>query len=118
MFDDDVLEHTFVGELAASWPWRGWTFFTRLRLGGVFNRLALEPATTYGGAQIYRPQAGVNAFVYAWTLGFTWRTGWRRSQAAGGGQEPADGAPMDRKPAVPGPEAEGEMEEAEPAEAP
>jgi hypothetical protein len=105
MFDDPVLEHTVLGELAASWPWRGWTFYTRLRLGGVFNRLALEPGEA-GTAQIYRPQAGEHAFVYAWTAGFAWRTGWRRSRAAadggaagyagcrpGPGEAPAAGTP-------------------------
>ena len=42
MLDDPVLEHTVALELSAAWPVRGWTFSTRLRLGGVFNRLALE----------------------------------------------------------------------------
>jgi hypothetical protein len=81
MLDDPVLEHTVVGEAAAAWPWRGWTFYTRLRLGGVFNRLALEPAGD-GMHPIFRPQAGENAFLYAWSVGFTWRTGWRRFAAA------------------------------------
>jgi hypothetical protein len=31
---------------------------------------------------IYRPQSGENAFLYAWTVGFRWRTGWRRAAAA------------------------------------
>jgi hypothetical protein len=91
MLDDPVLEHTVVGEVAAAWPWRGWTFYTRLRLGGVFNRLELAPAggsaASDGMPRIYRPQPGENAFLYAWTVGFCWRTGWRRSQAA-----PAPGA--------------------------
>ena len=79
MLDDPVLEHTIVGEASAAWPWRGWTFYTRLRLGGVFNRLELEPtAEDPTMPQIFRPQAGENAFLYAWTVGFTWRTGWRR----------------------------------------
>jgi hypothetical protein len=80
MLDDPALEHTVIGEAAAAWTWRGWTFYTRLRLGGVFNRLALEPAADTM-APIFRPQAGVNAVVYAWTVGFTWRTGWRRAAA-------------------------------------
>jgi hypothetical protein len=76
MLDDPVLEHTIVGELAAAWPWRGWSFYTRLRLGGAFNRLEED------GTGVYRPQAGENAFLYAWTVGFTYRTGWRQSRPA------------------------------------
>jgi hypothetical protein len=87
MLDDPVLEHTVVGEAAADWRWRGWTFYTRLRLGGAFNRLALVP-TGDGMPQVYRPQAGENAFLYAWTVGFTWRTGWRRSRPAAPGTGP------------------------------
>jgi len=81
MLDEPVLEHTVVGDLAAAWPWRGWTFYTRLKLGGVFNRLGLEPAEAATKAQIFRPQAGENAFLYAWTLGFTYRTGRRQSRS-------------------------------------
>ncbi len=92
MLDDPVLEHTVVGEVAAAWPWRGWTFYTHLRLGGAFNRLALGPSTD-GMPWIFRPQPGENAFLYAWTVGFTWRTGRRRlgaatTQGAGSKQEP------------------------------
>jgi len=88
MFDDPVLEHTVVGELAAAWAWRGWTFYSRLRLGGVFNRLDLEAALN-SQAQVFRPQAGEHAFLYAWTVGFTWRTGWRRAgPPAGAGRTP------------------------------
>ena len=80
MLDEPVLEHTIVGEAAAAWPWRGWTFYTLLRLGGVFNRLGLEAAAD-SGAPIFRPQAGENALLYAWTLGFTYRTGRRQSRS-------------------------------------
>jgi len=98
MFDDPVLEHTVIGEASAAWPWRGWTFYTRLRLGGVFNRLALEPAANAPMPEIYRPQAGENAFLYAWTVGFTWRTGWRRSRKAA---SEAGAAPAETPPDVP-----------------
>jgi hypothetical protein len=100
MLDDPVLEHKVIAEAAAAWPWRGWIFYTRLRLGGVFNRLELADSLD-GMPAIYRPRAGENAFLYAWTVGFSWRTGWRRSRAAqapgaagsagpagGSGQEP------------------------------
>jgi hypothetical protein len=79
MLDDPVLEHTAAVELSAACPWRNWTFHSSLRLGGVFNRLALERAAD-GGPKVFRPQPGEHAFLYAWTVGATylWEVGRRR----------------------------------------
>ncbi len=74
MLDDPVLEHTVAAEVSASWPWRSWAFSTRLRLGGVFNRLGLEDAVEGPTPHqaIFRPQAGENALLYALTLGVSY----------------------------------------------
>lgn len=79
MFDEPVLEHTVLAEASAAWAWRSFTFFTRLKLGGVFNRLQLAPAPD-SGPQLFQPQAGDDALLYAWTVGasYTWRVGARR----------------------------------------
>ena len=68
LLDDPVLEHKVTGTAAASWPWRNWTFYTRVQLGAAFNHLALEPAAD-GGPRIFRPQAGEHVPIYAWTVG-------------------------------------------------
>jgi hypothetical protein len=78
LLDDPVLEHTIVSGFAATWRWRWLTLYSRLRLGGVFNRLGPEapnPDDTEG--DILRPQPGENRFIYAWSVGatYTWNGG-------------------------------------------
>ena len=83
LLDGPVLEHKVVGAAAASWPWRNWTFYTRVKLGAAFNGLALETAGD-AGTNILRPQAGEHAPIYAWTLGasYLWKVGARRAARA------------------------------------
>ena len=71
LLDDAVLEHTLAAQVQASFPWRQWDFYSKLRLGGVFNRLELE-ASGDGGMQIFRPQAGEHRLIYELVLGFSY----------------------------------------------
>jgi hypothetical protein len=84
LLDDPVLEHTVRAAVSAAWPWRNWTFYARLMLGGAFNRLRLEPAPDLSEPQIYRPQAGEHVLLYECTLGvsYLWRIGRRQSSTA------------------------------------
>jgi hypothetical protein len=72
LLDDPVLEHTISTRVAGSWSWRNLTLYTLLRLGGVFNKLELEPAAD-GDPDIFRPQPGLHKFIYQWTVGATYR---------------------------------------------
>jgi hypothetical protein len=76
LLDDPVLEHKVTATASASWPWRGWTFYTRLLLGAAFNRLALVEAVPLE-PKILRPQPGEHIPLYAWTLGisYLWKVG-------------------------------------------
>ena len=76
LLDDPVLEHKITGAVSASWPWRSWRFYSRLRLGAAFNRLALVEAVPFE-PKIFRPQPGEHVPIYAWTLGFSylWKIG-------------------------------------------
>ena len=80
LLDDPVLEHKIVGTAAVTWPWRNWTFYTLVKLGGAFNRLA-PVEDVPGEPKIYRPQPGEHAPIYAWTLGasYLWKIGARRA---------------------------------------
>ena len=98
MLDDPVLEHTIVGEASAAWPWRGWTFYTGYAWAACSTVWPWSRRRTAGEPQIFRPQAGENAFLYAWTVGFTWRTGWRRP---GPRRTPAAGARCETPPDAP-----------------
>ncbi len=68
MLDEPVLEHTVAAAASVCWPWRGWTFFSRLRLGGVFNRLG-RAAAGDEGPEVFRPQPGDHDLLYALTVG-------------------------------------------------
>ena len=71
LLDDAVLEHTLAAQVQASFPWRQWDFYSKLRLGGVFNRLELE-ASGGGGMDVFRPQAGEHRLIYELVLGFNY----------------------------------------------
>ena len=68
LLDDPVLEHVLSVDADVSWTWKWLTLKSRVRLGSVWTQLALESATD-GGAAIFRPQPGVNSFLYSWTIG-------------------------------------------------
>ena len=71
LLDDPILEHTVAAQVAASWSWRKLSVYSRLRLGGVFNKLELEPAGDLG-PDIFRPQPGNHEVIYRLTLGLTY----------------------------------------------
>jgi hypothetical protein len=74
LLDDPVLEHMIAAQIRALWTWRNFTFYSQLRIGGVFNELALDPLpVTYTGLQIYRPQEGSNRLIYQVKIGATYR---------------------------------------------
>jgi hypothetical protein len=72
LLDDAELEHTISARVRALWPLGRFTLYSQLRLGGVFNELALEPAGD-GGPDIYRPQEGSNRLIYQLKIGATYR---------------------------------------------
>ena len=78
LLNEPVLEHVISAEFGAAWTLRRWTLSGRLLLGGVFNRLALEPVADDApgdpGAQqpVFRPQPGEHRFLYRLSLGLTY----------------------------------------------
>jgi hypothetical protein len=78
MFGEPVLEHTITARLQGAWTRRAWTFYGRLSLGGVFNRLGLEASADLPenpAMSIYRPQEGDNHLIYGLTVGATYTVG-------------------------------------------
>jgi hypothetical protein len=73
MLDDPVLEHTIVSRLNLARRFGNFTINLNIKLGGVFNKLGLEPDA--GGADIFRPQAGAHELILHLTFGVTylWR---------------------------------------------
>jgi hypothetical protein len=72
LLDDSVLEHTVAASVSASWSWKKLSLNTKLRLGGVFNKLELEPAggtEVPPGLDIFRPQPGEHEFLYQLSVG-------------------------------------------------
>jgi hypothetical protein len=72
LLDDPILEHTISARVRALWNWRKLSLYSQIRIGGVFNKLALETAAD-GGLDIYRPQPGNHKLIYQLKVGVTYR---------------------------------------------
>ena len=77
LLDDSVLEHTATAGIAAAWSLGRLTLFTKLRIGGVFNKLELNGLVTPedGGPAIFQPERGNDQLVYQLAAGASYTFG-------------------------------------------
>jgi hypothetical protein len=74
LLDDPVLEHTATAAITASWSLGKLTLVTKLKLGGVFNKLELKVPDDLG-PDIFQPDPGNHQLLYQLMAAITYTFG-------------------------------------------